>query len=193
MELRTYQEAVKTTGEILKGIKAAPAESGETKLLTKRSQEMNVIEETKWLLTHNEVEAMNEFGMREKYWVTLDGKKNGEFKSWHKNGELFEHAFYKNDRYHGEFKSWNNSGDRFENFNYKDGMPIGEQKSWHSNGQLFEHYIFEDGKLVWDKMWDVDGSAVVTEDGKVDIPNFFKNNEDNEEIDEDIHSFFEEE
>ena len=51
-------------------------------------------------------------------------EKNGEYKEWHKNGQLFVHVFY------------------------KDGKLNGEYKQWYDNGQLFSHYLYNDGEIV---------------------------------------------
>ena len=55
-------------------------------------------------------------------YYTVDGKKEGEYKSWHENGKLCQHCFY------------------------KDGKREGEYKLWHDNGQLYLHCLYKDDK-----------------------------------------------
>ncbi len=51
---------------------------------------------------------------------------NGEFKSWHYNGQLFQHCFYKN------------------------GKSDGECKAWHENGKLFIHCFYKNNEKTED-------------------------------------------
>ena len=54
----------------------------------------------------------------------LDGKREGELKTWYENGQLQFHWFI------------------------KDGKFEGERKEWTETGQLVIHEFYKDGKLV---------------------------------------------
>ena len=47
----------------------------------------------------------------EEYWIDDDGELHGEYKRWHKNGQLWIHCFCVNDELHGEYKWWNDNGE----------------------------------------------------------------------------------
>ena len=49
------------------------------------------------------------------------GEKDGEYKSWWKNGNKCIETTYKNDKLHGEYLSWNEDGTLKEKLVYKDG------------------------------------------------------------------------
>jgi len=56
------------------------------------------------------------------YYEDDQGRRQGEFKWYYANGQLWLHCWYKDDEYHGEYKSY------------------------HKDGSLWEHTYFEDGK-----------------------------------------------
>jgi antitoxin component YwqK of YwqJK toxin-antitoxin module len=62
----------------------------------------------------------------EHYFIDENGQKQGEYKEWHDNGQLYMHCFFVDDKLHGEFK-W-----------------------WYPNGQLRMHCYFVDGNMVID-------------------------------------------
>jgi len=68
----------------------------------------------------------------------IDGKKDGEYKVWRSNGQLYIHCFYKNDKLDGESKHWHDNGQLFELRYFKNGRLDGELKRWDKNGQLLE-------------------------------------------------------
>jgi antitoxin component YwqK of YwqJK toxin-antitoxin module len=80
----------------------------------------------------------------------VDDKRHGEFKRWYPNGQLSRHCFYVDDNLHGEFKRWHYNGQLSQHCFYVDDNLHGEYKAWYSNGQLWEHFFFVDGKEVID-------------------------------------------
>ena len=44
------------------------------------------------------------------YFIDENNLKQGEYKSYHENGQLYIHSFYINDNRHGEFKSYYGNG-----------------------------------------------------------------------------------
>ena len=76
----------------------------------------------------------------------IDGE--GEFKSWHENGQIWQHFFYKDGDVHGEYKNWYVNGRMAEHSFYKNGERDGEYKVWHANGQMWRHAFYKDGEIV---------------------------------------------
>jgi len=72
----------------------------------------------------------------------------GEFKSWHKNGQLWRRYHYVNGDLEGEYKSWRENGQMWEHCHYVNGNLEGEQKWWRADGQLRQHCHYKNGKLV---------------------------------------------
>ena len=42
----------------------------------------------------------------EEYWINKNGRLEGEYKSWHENGNKGAECNYKNGKFEGEFRSW---------------------------------------------------------------------------------------
>jgi len=62
---------------------------------------------------------------KEVFEIWFSGKvREGEYKEWHKNGQMYIHSFYKNDELEGEYKAW------------------------HPDGQLIGHSFWKDGEVV---------------------------------------------
>lgn len=83
---------------------------------------------------------------KEEYWVDSEGKKQGECKRYHENGQLWEHCFYKDRKREGEYKTYYENGQPRKHCFYKDGKLEGEYKDYHENGQLWEQCFYKDGK-----------------------------------------------
>jgi len=74
-----------------------------------------------------------------KYFSYKDGKQDGEYKWWYDNGQLWGHCYYKDDGLNGEYKIWHKNGQLWKYFSYKDDKRDSEYKEWNNNGQLWEH------------------------------------------------------
>jgi len=72
--------------------------------------------------------------------------RNYEFKSYHTNGQLAEHAHVVNDQLHGECHEYHDNGQLWIHQHYVNGKRHGEFKLYYSNGQLYVHTHFVDGK-----------------------------------------------
>jgi len=61
--------------------------------------------------------------------VWFSGKNGeGEYKSWHSNGQLWKHAFFKNGEYDGAYKEWYEDGEMWEHSVWKDGKKVRDIK-----------------------------------------------------------------
>jgi len=81
-------------------------------------------------------------------YYTIDGKCDGEYKCWWRNGQLFIHCFYENGKREGEYKAWYVSGQLSDHCHYKNDKLDGEYKSWYDNGQLIAHCHYKNGVKV---------------------------------------------
>lgn len=76
-------------------------------------------------------------------------KGEGEYKSWHDNGQLYIHSFYnKNGELDGEYKYWYENGQMWQHAFYKDNKQDGEYKLLYPDGRLNLHAFYKDGKMV---------------------------------------------
>lgn len=44
------------------------------------------------------------------FFVDEQARRQGEYKLWHDNGQLWVHCFYVDNNWDGEFKTWHNDG-----------------------------------------------------------------------------------
>ena len=81
------------------------------------------------------------------YFVDDQNRKQGEYKSYYDDGQLWGHAFYLNDKRHGEYKYYRSNGQLFEQSFYINGKHHGEYKSYHINGELEIHCFYQNSCL----------------------------------------------
>ena len=72
-------------------------------------------------------------------------QKNGEYKEWYENGQLYVECVYKDDKIEGEYKEWYENGQLYAECVYKNGIFDGEYKEWYENGKLRVWRIYKDG------------------------------------------------
>mmetsp|Transcript_30666 Transcript_30666/g.34223 ORF Transcript_30666/g.34223 Transcript_30666/m.34223 type:complete len:205 (+) Transcript_30666:180-794(+) len=90
------------------------------------------------------------------YW--RHGKRHGDFRNWHNNGQLQRKQFYVDGRLEGDVKYWYEDGQLHRHFNFVDGKLEGVFKQWHSNGKIWEEHNYVKGKLEGElKMWFCNG------------------------------------
>ena len=75
-----------------------------------------------------------------------NGKEEGEYKSYHYNGQLWEIYNNIDEKRQGEYKSYYSNGQLCGICNYIDGKLKGEYKLYHDNGQLKEICNYIDDK-----------------------------------------------
>ena len=64
------------------------------------------------------------------------GKKDGLFRSWYKNGILYEEITYKEGKKHGLSRHWYQNGQLQQEYTYKNDKKDGLYRYWYENGQL---------------------------------------------------------
>lgn len=70
-----------------------------------------------------------------------------ERKTWHANGQVCEHTFFRNNRREGTRRVWYSNGSiNMEEF-YRDGELEGECKWWYPNGRILSWEFYRNGKL----------------------------------------------
>ena len=82
------------------------------------------------------------------YYIDATGVMHGEFKVWHKNGQIRRHYFFINGLEDGEYKSWHNDGLMWKHCFYSCGHRHGEHKVWHNDGLMWKHCFYLVGKDI---------------------------------------------
>ena len=76
----------------------------------------------------------------------IDGKKAGEWNSWHKNGQKKSEENYKQGELDGKFASWSESGQILSDGMYVKGKQDGKWTTWFKNGQIKSEIFFNNGQ-----------------------------------------------
>ena len=99
-----------------------------------------------------------------------DGKKDGKWTEWFKDGQKEEEGTY----FKGEDKMyeigkkilkvglwtyWYENGQKWYERTYKDGKEDGLWTKWYKNGQMEREETYKDGNIVSYKRWNEDGSV----------------------------------
>jgi len=114
--------------------------------------------EGKWLYYHEDGKSI----MSEENYV--DGKLDGEYKTFYPSGEPTEIASYKNGLLHGNYKKYSIKGFLYQDFNYAEGKLNGMAVYYsRKTGDLIKKGPFKDDQRVgtWENY--VDGELVSTE------------------------------
>ena len=70
-----------------------------------------------------------------------DGKKDGLWLMWHKNGQKMVEGKMKNGKWEELVNVWHKNGQKREEINYKNGKPVeGSEKFWNSKGEPVDTY-----------------------------------------------------
>ena len=73
------------------------------------------------------------------YFHDEHGNRQGEYKDWHSNGQMYDHDYFVDDQRQGECKQWYENGQMSEHAIYCAGRARGEYKSWDDNGSVDRH------------------------------------------------------
>ncbi len=77
------------------------------------------------------------------YTIDKDGKKNGPFLSFHKNGRIFEKCTYKDDQKNGLYESFHAfTGKPWKKCYYKNGLKDGPSESYNLFGLLSSQKVY---------------------------------------------------
>ena len=93
-----------------------------------------------------------------------DGKENGLWRLYNKNGQLTHKTEYKDGKIHGFYKVYYENGKLNTQLNYKNGNLHGLVKVFFENGQLLLKGYYKDGKEngLWEN-FNVDGTLQKTD------------------------------
>ena len=75
-----------------------------------------------------------------------NGKKDGPWVEYQRNGRLWFKETYKDGKQDGPFVWYHDNGQLLDKGTYKDGKPDGPWVIYHDNGQLKDKGTFKDGK-----------------------------------------------
>ena len=91
--------------------------------------------------------------------MVTNGKINGKWTSWYKNGQKYREEHYKDGIPDGLWTKWYENGQKSGEKTYKDGER-GYWTEWYQNGQKRFEVTYEDGKPVEViGPWNEDGSV----------------------------------
>lgn len=82
------------------------------------------------------------------YFVDEKGQLQGEYKSWHKNGQLCTYCFYVNGELHGAYRVYWDNGQTHIHCFYVNGDRHGEYKSGWYNAAERDHCFYVNDKAV---------------------------------------------
>lgn len=92
------------------------------------------------------------------------GEKDGEWKDWCDDGQLYYQRFWKNGKKHGECKDWWYNGQIKSQQFWVNGKIEGEWKSWYENGQLSSYTFWKNWRRDGEsKKWREDGQLMSQE------------------------------
>ena len=83
-------------------------------------------------------------------WTFRNGKKDGPYVSYHKNGQLYEKGTYKDGKLDGPWVEYYKDGHLLFKGTFKDGKRDGPWIFYWSNGQLDFKGTYKDGKKISD-------------------------------------------
>ena len=76
----------------------------------------------------------------------IEGKREGVWREWYKNGQLQLEAQYKNGESEGLYRYWHENGQLNAEYQNKNGKPEGLYRHWHKNGQLSQEGQYKNGE-----------------------------------------------
>jgi antitoxin component YwqK of YwqJK toxin-antitoxin module len=83
----------------------------------------------------------------------INGILNGECIKYYPNGKIFIQKSYINGNLNGEYKEYYKNGEKYEQKYYLDGQLNGTYTTWSSRGLLYSERIFIKDKLQQYKRW----------------------------------------
>ncbi len=95
---------------------------------------------------HGIIEEYNSHGILIVKKTYEDNILNGEYQTWHHNGNKSCHEYYLDGERHGLAKLYFESGELCAQTTFNKGMGDGEVKMWHVNGQLIVQYYCVNNK-----------------------------------------------
>ncbi len=86
-----------------------------------------------------------------------DGKLDGLYFEWYKNGQKWMEKNYKDGLLDGPLTWWYENGQKWMEANYKDGKEDGLETHWYENGQKKCESNWKDGKVMSAVVWKPNG------------------------------------
>jgi antitoxin component YwqK of YwqJK toxin-antitoxin module len=78
----------------------------------------------------------------------FNNKREGEYKDYYKNGQLYEIVNYKNNNLEGEHKQYWVNKQLSVIYNYKNNKKEGKYKGYQNNGELYMTFNYKNDKRV---------------------------------------------
>ena len=90
-------------------------------------------------------------GKQKKTCSYKDGRLEGEYMEWNREGAMVQKSHYKDGKREGEYVEWDCKGTMVQKAHYKEGKLEGPYHKWHSNGIVAEEANYRD-----DRIWEGD-------------------------------------
>ncbi len=102
------------------------------------------------------------FGFREDEETLVDGKRNGLFRSYYRNGQVKIECNYVNGEINGLHQTWYKSGEKHEECTYVDGKKHGIYQKWLKCGEKWFEITFANDKRKLLQEYDDKGNVIHT-------------------------------
>jgi antitoxin component YwqK of YwqJK toxin-antitoxin module len=100
------------------------------------------------VITNGEYLSWHDNGQQYVKCTYTDGNLNGEYLKWYENGQQSIKCTYTDGKRNGEYLKWYENGQQSEKCTYTDGKKNGEYLEWFSNGQQLIKCTYTDGKKM---------------------------------------------
>jgi antitoxin component YwqK of YwqJK toxin-antitoxin module len=115
------------------------------------------------------------------------GQKQGLWISWHENGKIHNKSGWHYDYYQGVYETWYPNGKQRVSGQTFDGEMNGEWNQYYLNGKRHYHSINDLGKIVYKKVWKVDGQICPESNVENGNGSFIEYDENGTRIDKHIY------
>ena len=89
---------------------------------------------------------------KEEYYEDEQGRRQGEYKRFYGNGNLWLHSFWKDDKLKGKWQRFYINGNLYAQCFYKEGKLNGKYKRFSENGELKETEYYQNGVDITSKV-----------------------------------------
>ena len=111
------------------------------------------------------IKKMYDSGEPRFLWECKDGKANGRYTAWHKNGTQQGEVNMKDGKLHGSWVEWHKNGQTSFQGHRQNNVPVGSDRLWWENGQLRQEQTYRNGKLISTNLWNNKGKKAIDPEG----------------------------
>lgn len=116
-------------------------------------------------IINGEYKSWHENGQLHKKVTYVDGEKHGEYKEWYDNGRLYEQSLYNLGMLEGAFMKWWRTGERLIEATYVKNLKHGKYTEWNypqkNTEQIFQVAEYVHGTRHQWKTWNRQGISII--------------------------------